>query len=328
MKNMKKILTMVYAMLLCPFSPVNGNIKIPEELDQLISQAIAIKMESMKHPTPRKDNTFSNSFANIMNKIGETEIENFIFEEIIKHQKNDVRLKIIVWAKDRNNRKEEYNRFAKSYVNEPLTQDDLVLIWQAKYPGDKITEEHRKDLLTVRYTDPCRVPKEELVEKNRAMIEYHFYAPFTRSGNVSDFRVQYVKPSLLEALLKLGDREKSHIMLMHCVNTAIEAESVIGENFNKKEISDALSVFTSYPDQTSFQFISQHWQNDFFRECVTDKFSQFSEERYSTTMQGKKVYIYDEWQVLAAKEWDHANEKAFAEWLKKLAAPPEPPPAK
>lgn len=221
---------------------------MPEKIEALVSQAIAIKMESIKHPKPRKDDTFAKSFAGVMDLIGEMEIQESLWEDIVKNQKDEIRLKIIVWAKDRISRKEEYHRFAKSYVNEPLTQDDLVLIWQAKHPGEKIPEERRTSLINDRYTDPCRVPKEKLIENNRAMFEYHFYAPFTRSGNVSDFRVQYVKPSLLEALLKLGDREKSYVVLINCVDIGIEAESLIGKNFNKIEISDALSIFTSYPD--------------------------------------------------------------------------------
>jgi hypothetical protein len=279
----------------------------------------------MKHPNPRKDDTFSKSFAGVMDQIGEMDIQESLWVDIVKNQKDEIRLKIIVWAKDRISRKEEYHRFAKSYVNEPLTQDDLVLIWQAKHPGEKIPEERRTSLINDRYVDPCRVPKEMLIENNRAMFEYHFYAPFSRSGNVSDYRVDAVKPILLSALYQLGDKEKSQALLADCIANGLKAEAIIGKEFKRDHIFNAVYMFTSNPENESFQIIAKHWENQLFRELAAEQLNYFSKQYYDTDTYEKSKKIFDEWQTLAAKDWKNPLEKAFAEWLKKQTPPPLPP---
>ena len=171
MKKIQKLLMMVCTMLMCPFSPVHGEIVMPEKLNQMVTQAITIKVESMKHPDPRKDDTFSKSFAGVIDQIGEIHLEESVMAEVIKNQKNDIRLKIIVWAKDRNSRKAEYNHFAKTYVNEPLTEEEVISLWLVGMKGVKTTEEQRKDSLNARFIDPCNITKEDIVEVDLDLIK-------------------------------------------------------------------------------------------------------------------------------------------------------------
>lgn len=323
--NIKNWIVAVSTALSCHISSAHGEIVMPEKLNQMVTQAITIKVESMKHPDPRKDDTFYNSFANIIDKIGETEIEKSVWNDVINNQQDDIRLKIIVWAKDRATRRDDYHLFAKTYVNEPLTKDDVIWLWKIGMPDKELTEDQKNSALNARYLNPLRVPKKDLLETNRAMIEYHFYAPFTRSGNVSDFIADAVKPGLLSDLQKLGDIEKSKIMWIDCINTGLAVEESIGGEFNKKHIIHSIWMLARFPKDESFLFISKHWENAVFRECLTEylkvKFTSYD----SVDLYDSPKEFYGKWQVLAAKDWQNPLEKAFAEWLKKQTPPPLPP---
>ncbi len=319
------------------------NPSITDEIRKNIIELMKIKEESMRYPDMRKEKgewgmpkneqaileigTFGKQSEKIIQEIGE-QLKNFDRNEIDQLAVEDFDFKIIQWAMDYRDRKEEYERFARYYVNTPGGEgvDDLVEYYLIPLMGkvdQEFIDERRANRATPQATYPHPVMEEDSVEKNRIIMEYHFFMPPTGFGFTRD---EY-RPNLTMALHSLGDWEKSFLVMKKDLDAAILNEPKQHEN-NRKDKNQgnyhSLIFFLRSPSLISFRKLS----SPMLQPKVSERMKKYVEIHFGWLLSEEEgLKLYGEWQNHANRTWDLPEERALAEWIKQMPTPkvmPEP----
>jgi hypothetical protein len=146
------------------------------------------------------------------------------------HADSDLRAKIAVWAIDREERKEEYDRFAKYYVNRPALEEAMDYFWRQEKKRmvaagiDPDNPPPHIDIIMPRpgTWEPNPVDEEDRKEEFRLVLEYCFYMPPAgRRFDRDDYR-----PILSDALLSLPSPMRSLPVFASDAQMALSTDSV------------------------------------------------------------------------------------------------------
>lgn len=311
-------------------SEAKDTLVLPDDLNQMISDAMKIKRDAMEFPAMRsQEGILGDKFSKIIDAIGSYPMDAEFVGNSEKLKDSDISAKIIFWALDRKKRRNEYDRFEKFYVNQPTTNEDKIDHFLRSYPEIEKTDEAMRNALLIRFIDANPVTASDAVEVNRSILEYFYFSPPTGKA----FHNDIWRGNLNQALYKLGDFDKSFIVWEVDLQTTLNAPPTHAERTRGAtgNVYGAIQPFVDITSQNSLKVLASHWDGEraqkatkwLFQNCWEERQSRFDEVTY---IEAKKHY--DAWMTLAREDWKTPGEKAFAEWLKQQAPPKAPPPPK
>ena len=307
----------------CLAQPSLNSLSLPKEVEQEISKIVKIKTSAMSFPSMRSVNGELGKQAEVsMDRLGAMLTDEALIQQIRAHETGDIRAKIALWAVDRKVRPEEYRRFPKFYVNKP--PDDEA--------GEYFYRPHRKEAHNPnapKYEPnhyipragawlPNEIDKEDRVEENRLIMEYHFFIPPTGQ----QFDRDWYRGFIADGLCSLNETSKSLVVMIKDAEISI-ASKVSNEEIPPSDRNEAapLSVMARTATEDSFRALSEFWKNERERKTIQFIYLRLWPTHRMVGDSPDAERKYDIWQELAKRDWVKPAEKEFATWLKTVPSP-------
>lgn len=234
--------------------------------------------------------------------------------------------KVIQWAMDFKDRREEYERFANYYVDKPSFEEAPGYFFRP-YKNEKranphvVLKEPRNYVPRIGTWTPNAVDLQDRTEANRLILEYHFFIP--PSGRA--FENDFYRSNLTDALLSLEDIQNSIIVFEKDLEIIVNLQENegMGEIFAKwKPAGSAVNFLFRTPSLPSYRVLAKYFNNSVVQDHFDHLASFWSDNPKAKDDQVHR--IFREWQLLTEHKWDTPEEIALAKWLKSIPAPREP----
>lgn len=306
-------------------------LRLPEPLSGVVSKAIEIKTEAMKLPAMRsEEGKLGKKVENLMDQIA-----NLADEEITKQaqqtQDHDIQAKIILWAKDREKRPAEYERFAKLYLNRPANEDAVVYFyrpWQnVGHPLSDTPPTPESFVPRPGTWTPHPIDEDDVIEANRYVMEYCFFMPPTGDS----FNNEHSRYHLMNSLLSLKMVSKSYEVFKVdsdiCFEVTKDIEIPTSPTCSESSNRDGWFAMILNPSRLSYERLSKYCTRPYGKHWIEKSFTYFwGTPKYDN---GRAFNNHQEWIKLAKQEWTEIHQQNFAKFLLSRPTPeqldPNPP---
>lgn len=328
----------VIVCLFCTVSGCHGDqvaqLKVPEPISALVTEVMDIKTAAMKLPAMRsEDGVLGKQVEGLMDQIAKM-AGNDLLKQAERAQQDDIRAKIILWARDRQKRPEEYRRFAKWYVNRPIDKEAVTEYFYR--PWKDISDPPFPDVnptpesFTPRPGTwaPHPIDKEDVVEANRLLMEYCFFMPPTGKA----FDNEDGRYHLVIALISLGETAKSYGVFVKDTDIWFECFKDMKETSDRqleralRTNLSGLSALRRLPCETSFKKLGRYSLVPLVRLKIANGFGNLrgSLRLAIETDETKYETLYRKWMSLAKEDWEKPEEVEFARLVTESMKPPFP----
>jgi hypothetical protein len=339
-KNIKHLFVTAMAAFVFPnvlTGEEHHKLELPEALAKLTDEALEIKKIAMEYPGMHHNELIigeglrvgisGKRFQEIIERISNFPMPDDLIKSAEDFQYKNISAKIVIWALDKKNRKDEYERFAKYYVNKPNDNEIIEYFSRPllKQRADPFAEPREPASYIPRpgTWTPNPVDEEDQKEEFRLILEYYYFAPPIREAFSNDL----VRSHLSQALLNLGDVHKSLVVWQSDLSISLQVPIEKLEKNRGAAWNVYISVWPLVNMETkeAFKVLAEHWGNKRARKSIEWQLLRswwpmnpqpLDESRYEEAKQH-----YDAWMSLARETWETPNEKSFAAWLLEQPAP-------
>lgn len=319
----KVLIPGVFIILISSIFAAEKPLDWPEAVEIKIEEILKIKKEAMKVPSMRSENgVHGKRSETLIAEIGEMITEPEWIQKLKAREGNDIRAKIALWAIDRKNRPDEYNRFAKYYVNEP--EGNEVIAYFRRNPQGFVSdpdpfagpERPENSIPRPGTWSPNPVDDEDQKEEFRLILEYHYFIPPTGK----QFDRDYYRGQISTALKNIGNYSKSLITWITDAKLAAKAADDSQLTEFPRGNSTAFVILTSIDSPESFSALALFWKNGLSKGIIT-KYFERKFGAVNTPDSNPDLKGYNSWIGLAKRASLSVDEREFAKWLLSLDPP-------
>jgi hypothetical protein len=297
-----------------------AEIKWPTGAEALIDKAIEIKVKAQKQNIEMfsEGGEYGHAFTKCMDELSQILSENsFSLDQLKEIEGSDLKAKIALWSIDRRMRSEEYARLEHLHVS-----DNPI----GKAAAERKSFERRRargedgdkapvspDGQPLRrpqppFHNPPRVAKDDIVEANRWILEYLYFAP---PIDKREWQMENRFPLIL-ALTSIRN-EKSLVMLKFDLEVQLEGFP----EWKKDDVGLDAKYILDFSCPSAFTIVASMMHHEGVRMYVSRFISFLSNIHPSDTLNPWYSRLED-FRKLANMEWQTDAEKELASWMKKI----------
>lgn len=284
----------------------------PPGVEAKIDEAVFLQKETMKKKSNLRlpDDSAKEGFGRCMDAIAIAVAGKGLEFSLQKAEGTDLKAKIALWALDRKQRPEVYQRILETYTGHNPSGAGRV-------PNSSgLPLPSASQPLRPRITSPPSVKPEDRTADMRLVLEYSYFAPPAPIGFGND----YWRSNLADALRRIGD-DKSLGLLVADLRTQVELRPDEPGTRANIGVGEGLEAVCSYRNEQAFRGLAELWSSPAMRGLIQKRMLWIRHPSSPGTFYGdaqEPKKDADAWEALAQKEWQTDNEKALAAFLKTL----------
>jgi hypothetical protein len=290
-----------------------------------IDKILELKTEAMKLPGMRsEDGVLGKQVEALMDEIAQATTE----EEMLNAEKvamENIRAKIVLWAKDRKARPADYEHFAKEYLNRPKNDAEAMVYFYRDDPNAEVDPfaDNIKPKWPPRRWIPRPVPEEEAVEKNRLLLEYlYFMPPIAKAFDDDESRRNF-----LAAILKMNNVDESYFVFFEDAKIWYEIvkHRPVEEVYSRRREQSnwvGSTAMILLPRSTSSQMLSKYYSTPFTKSYLEGTLDFIWVLAGHDVVRARKNH--EEWQKLAKLDWSDPNDVRFSAFILSIPTPDWP----